>query len=514
MPETVPDAPAPVAPTPQGNPQDCTPYSTALQTLAEIDWQHLDVPSHQSNPANAPGLTRLVGADTVRRDTSTLFAEINQETWSMEPPAEGTPLDQAQRLAADAWGAKRVWFLANGASSGNHIATMVARVLGRETLVQRSVHSSVIDGMIHAGLEPHFVFGSVDRDLGSSHGVTAAQVEASLVEHPGVAAVQIVSPSYFGAVADIPAIAKVAHAHGKPLIVDEAWGSHFGFDPGLPTNAARLGADLVISSTHKNAGALTQAAMLMLGNGEFADALESVVDRVHRSYTSTSTSTLLLASLDEARHRMAVDGPVRIPQTLAAVKRLRHEISERGRFRDATDDAMMYKDVAGQDPFKVVIDTRPAGLSGTEAHYLLTRDHRVVVELSTHAVIVLMIGSTSELDVDRFLDALYSLPKVPESLQTAPALPRPAKRARRLQEAFFSPTELVPWEEAVGRISADALSAYPPGIPNILPGEVLTEEMVEFLRKTAAMPAGHVRGSADEHLDLFRVVVVPPPMIG
>lgn len=493
--------------------QDSTPYSSALRRLGDIDFMHLDVPSHQGRAVNAPGLADLVGEATLRRDKSTLFSDINQVTWAMDAPPEGAPLDQAQRLAADAWGASRVWFLGNGASSGNHIATMAARALGRETAVQRSVHSSVIDGMIHAGLEPHFIFGSVDRDLGSSHGVTADQVEHVLTEHPGVAAVQIVSPSYFGAVADVAAIAEVAHAHGKPLIVDEAWGSHFGFSEGLPNNAVRLGADLVVSSSHKNAGALTQAAMIMLGHGEYAKAIEDVVDRVHRSYMSTSTSALLLGSLDEARHRMVMDGPSIIPQTLAAVRQLRAEIADRGRFRDATDDAMMYKDVVGQDPFKVVIDTRTGGLSGTEAHYLLTRDHRVVVELSTHAVIVLLIGATSELDVKRFIDALYALPKVPESLQAAPALPQSAKRARRLQEAFFSPTELVDWEDAVGRVSADALSAYPPGIPNILPGEVFTEEMIQFLRKTAAMPAGHVRGAADEHLDRFRVVVVQPPAI-
>lgn len=499
--------------TPTTDTQHAVPYADALRTLGDIDWMHLDVPGHQGRAENAPGLADLISPRTLARDKAALFTEIDQNTWSMDAPPEGSPLDRAQALAAEAWGASRVWFLGNGASSGNHIATMVARALGRETLVQRSVHSSVIDGMIHAGLEPHFVFGSVDRDLGSSHGVTPEQVDHALTEHPGVAAVQIVSPSYFGAVADVAAIAEVAHAHGKPLIVDEAWGSHFGFAPGLPDNAVRLGADLVISSTHKNAGALTQAAMLMLGHGEFAAAIGDVVDRVHRSYTSTSTSPLLFGSLDEARRRMAVDGPTVIPETLTAVARLRAALTERGRFRDATDDAMSYSDVVGQDPFKVVIDTRPGGLSGTEAQYLLIRDHRVSIELSTHAVIVLMIGATSELDVDRFIEALHALPEVPASLQAAPPLPQPARRARRLQEAFFSPTELVPAAEAEGRMSADALSAYPPGIPNILPGEVLTAEMIDFLRRTAAMPAGHVRGAADAHLDHFRVVVVTPPAI-
>lgn len=498
---------------PPSDTQDSVPYADALRSLGDMDWMHLDVPAHQSRAENAPGLADLVGERTLRRDKASLFTEIDQVTWSMEASAGGSPLDRAARLAAEAWGASRVWFLANGASSGNHIATMVARALGRETLVQRSVHSSVIDGMIHAGLEPHFVFGSVDRDLGSSHGVTPEQVETALTEHPGVAAVQIVSPSYFGAVADVAGIAEVAHAHGKPLIVDEAWGAHFGFHPGLPGNAARLGADLVISSTHKNGGALTQGAMLMLGHGTIAASIGDLVDRVHRSYTSTSTSPLLLGSLDEARRRMAVDGPEVIPHTLRDVERLRAAIAERGRFRDATDDAMAYDDVVGQDPFKVVIDTRPGGLSGTETQYLLIRDHRVSIELSTHAVIVLMIGATSRLDVERFIEALHALPEAPESLQSAPPLPEPARRARRLQEAFFAPTELVPYTQAEGRMSADALSAYPPGIPNILPGEVLTEQMIDFLRRTAAMPAGHVRGAADPRLATFRVVVVTPPAI-
>jgi arginine decarboxylase len=503
----------PTSTPPHPDPQETTPFSTALKDLAQIDWMHLDVPGHQGSPDAAPGLADLLGEATLRRDKNMIFADVNQQTWSFEAPPEGAPLARAQRLAADAWGASRVWFLANGASSGNHVATMVARALGRETLIQRSVHSSVIDGMIHSGLEPHFIFGSIDRDLGSSHGVTAAQVEDALTEHPGAAAVQIVSPSYFGAVADVAAIAEVVHSHGKPLIVDEAWGAHFGFSDTVPTNAVRLGADLVISSSHKNAGALTQAAMLMLGHGPLAHALEDIVDRVHRSFTSTSTSALLLASLDEARRHMAVEGPQRIPQTVDAVRRIREAIQERGRFRDVTEESMMYKDVMTFDPFKVVIDTRPAGLSGSEAQFRLLRDHRIAVELSTHAVIVLMIGATSTLDVDRFLDALYALPKVPDSLQAAPPLPAPAKRARRLHEAFFAPTELVSWEDAEGRISSDALAAYPPGIPNILPGEVLTEEMISFLRRTAAMPAGHVRGAADEHLDHFRVVVVTPPQL-
>ena len=337
-------------------------------------------------------------------------------------------------------------------------------------MVQRGAHSSVIDGIAHSGIDAHFIQGAVDSALGSSYGLTAGQIDAALVEYPNSGAVHITSPSYFGAVSDIAALAEVAHAHGVPLIVDEAWGAHFGFHPDLPVNAARLWADLVVSSTHKGGGSLTQSAMLFLGSGPLAECLESVVDRVHRSFQSTSSSALLMASLDEARRRLAVDGPVLIDETLRSAKAIRHGIRERGRFRDATEDIRSSAGTVDHDPFKIVIDTRPAQISGGEAHHRLIRDHGVVVELSTHSAILLLLGATSHIDVERFLTALHSLPQVPESLSEPRSLPPIMPLAMPVQDAFLSDTDVVPWRESVGRVSPDALAAYPPGIPNVLPG--------------------------------------------
>ncbi|MFM6974865.1 MAG: amino acid decarboxylase, partial [Agromyces sp.] len=130
----------------------------------------------------------------------------------------------------------------------------------------------------------------------------------------------------------------------------------------------------------------------------------------------------------------------------------------------------------------------------------------VVVELSTPSVIVLLVGATSPIDVSRFLDALHALPEVPESRSGTVALPAISRRELGVQEAFFAPTELVPAAEAAGRISADALAAYPPGIPNLLPGEVVTAEIVAFLQATAADPSGYVRGAADPAVQTMRVL--------
>ena len=485
--------------------QHRTPYADALRSLAEIDWQRLHVPAHQSHSANAPGVARLLGDDVLRLDFPMLFSGVDQDTWRLVTPGRATPLIEAQQLAAEAWGARRTWFLTTGASGANHIATAVLRRFGTEAVVQRSVHSSVIDGLTHSGITPHFVHGSVDSGLGAAHGVTAAEVEAQLTKHPHSAAVMIVSPSYFGAVSDVAAISEVAHRHGVPLIVDEAWGSHFGMHPELPVNAARLGADLVVSSTHKAAGSLTQSAMLHIGEGPFAQMLEPLVDRVVRSFQSTSTSALLLASLDEARMRIATS-PHIISETLVAAAQIRASIRADERFRDATPDILASPDAITNDPFKIAIDMRGAGLTGGEAQHLLLRDHRVYCELATPSALLILLGATSPPDVERFLTALRALPRAEVEPERPHPLPGPCERAMGLGEAFFSDVEIVSAQKAVGRVSADSLAAYPPGVPNVLPGEVLSSEVIDFLRSTAAAPSGYVRGAVDSHLDTFRVV--------
>ncbi|MFB7843919.1 aminotransferase class I/II-fold pyridoxal phosphate-dependent enzyme [Microbacterium sp. NPDC056052] len=485
--------------------QDETPYADALRGLAAHDWQRLHVPAHQGRAENAPGLTRIVGPEALSIDFPMLFSGVDQETWRLVTPGRRAPLMRAQELAAAAWGARRTWFLTNGASGGNHIATTVARGLGAELVVQRSVHSSVIDGLAHASLTPHFVAGAVDTGLGSSHGVTAAQIETALTAHPASSAVYIVSPSYFGAVADVAAIAEVAHRHGVPLIVDEAWGSHFGMHPRLPLNAARLGADLVISSTHKGAGSLTQSAMLHLGHGPFAESIEDLVDRVVRSYQSTSSSALLLASLDEARHHL-VTRPAMIDRALDSAEEIRMRVRDDRRFRDATPDILASAGTVANDPFKIVIDTRGAGITGHDAQHRLLRDHRVYCELATPAALLLLVGAASPVDVGRFWSALQALPAAEIDPARPVALPAGCDRAMGLAEAFFHPVETVPYADAIGRVSADSLAAYPPGVPNVLPGEILSEEVIAFLRATAAAPSGYVRGAFDPALDRFRVV--------
>lgn len=477
--------------------QSQTPYADAVAAYADSDFLRFDVPGHQVAATGA--LTEFFGQRLLALDVPPLVENIDQ---GQSP----TPLSQSADLAARAWGARKTYLLTNGASQGNLVTCIALRALGDVVVVQRSVHSSVVDGIALAGLDIKFIQPVVDLDLGIAHGVTTAQLRAALVLSPHASAAYIVSPSYFGAVADVEGLAAVAHDAGIPLVVDEAWGAHFGFHPAIPGNALRLGADVVISSTHKLGGSLTQSAMLHLGHGQFATRLEPAMDRAFRSLQSTSTSALLTVSLDLARRDLAMGGTAALQPAIDAAAQIRAGITERGRFIDATPTIAQADGVIDIDPLRVVVDTRRAGLTGHQARALLFRDHKVHVEMSTSAVIVAVLGSGTTPDVDRFLDALHELPDLGQGLDAVPALPEPGQAAMTVREAYFATTEVVQAQAAIGRVSADTLSAYPPGIPNLVAGEVITEEVVNFLRATAQAPFGYVRGGISQEVSHLRVV--------
>jgi arginine decarboxylase len=485
------------------DPQTATPYADAVRDYSEAHTVRFHLPGHGGGTAGDTAVGDFFGGRVAELD---LMPMVDGIDLGQEP----TPLERSLRLAAGAWGARRTWFLTNGATQGNHLAVLALRAFGDTVLVQRSVHSSVIDGLMLAGMRARFVAPVVDAELGAAQAVTAASVAMRLAElaaqGESPVAVYLVSPSYFGFVTDIAAIAEVVHAAGLPLVVDEAWGSHLGFHPELPGNALANGADLVISSTHKLGGSLTQSAMLHLREGEWADRLEERVDRVRHSLQSTSESALLLASLDLARRALAT-GEQRIGRSMAIADRVRAEIRSAGRFAVASDRYPTFAGWGGTDPFRVVINTRVGGIGGHQARTLLQDDSRVLVELATENAIVAIVGPGTEPDADAFLGALAALPRIAEDSGAAsPKHPGWGSERMSIRDAYFADTELVPFDQAAGRISADSLAAYPPGIPNVLPGEEILPETIAFLRAVAASPSGYVRGAVDAALDAFRVV--------
>lgn len=479
-----------------------TPYADAVEANAAMDLLRLNVPGHSGDDSAARELAKFLGPGVLQKDVSPLLPGIDL--------GFDSPYDEALALAAEAWGARQSWFLTNGASQANRMGALTFGAFGRaeqQVLVQRSAHSSFIDGIILAGLTPVFVKPVIDDRYGIAHGLSPAALERKLADTDDPKGVCIVTPSYFGAVADVAAMADIAHSAGVPLMVDEAWGAHFGFHPDLPHNSLSCGADLVVSSTHKLGGSLTQSAMFHLGDGPFADVLGPLVQRAYMITMSTSQSALLLASLDIARHSLQT-GQAHMGEAIAAAERIRTEIRHRGKFQ-IVSDSWDFAEVVASDPLRVSIDVRAAGFNGHAVREELIRAEGIYTEISTDACIVAFLGPGFVPDDNRFVDALYRL-ELTDALAYADThslpLPHFGDLSMRPRDAWFAPAVKVPAHEAVGRVSADSLAAYPPGIPNVMPGEIITTEVVDFLRTVAASPGGYVRGSTDAAVDYLRVV--------
>lgn len=483
--------------------QEPTYYADALNSIADRQLVRLAVPGHSADRNSAPRLAEYVGERVLQLDVTPLTPELDL--------GPDSPLEKSLAAAARAFEARRTWFVTNGASQGNRIAALAVGQLGapeQPFVVQRSAHSSMFDGAVLAGLSLAFVMPEIDTVHGINHGITPAAFRDALADNPNAKAAYVISPSYFGAVADIPALSDIAHEAGIPLIVDAAWAAHFGFHPDLPANPLTLGADLVVSSTHKLGGSLTQSAMVHLGCGPYADQLEPLIDRAYRMTASTSTSSVLTASLDIARAELC-GGEAAIGRSIRAADRLRDAVRAHPLLDVVSDGYDRFPGIVGHDPMHVAIDVRGVGLTGHAVRNRLLCEHDIYVEIATNTCVVALIGPGYEPDVDRIVSAIASMAvdTADEALGlTASRLPAPGVAAMRPRDAFFAATELVSFTEAVGRVSADALAAYPPGIPNVLPGEIITAEIVEFVRAIAGSPGGYVRGAADPAVDHFRVV--------
>jgi lysine decarboxylase len=430
--------------------------------------------------------------------------------WGIDVGPSPTPFEHAQRLAAEAWGAQRAWFLVSGASQGNVAAGLALAHYGDEVVLQRNCHSSTIDALVLSGLRPTFVAPEIDEELGIAHCLTPAKLDRALSETPRAVGAWIVSPTYFGSAADVRGLAAAAHAHDVPLIVDEAWGAHMAFHEDLPEHALAAGADLVISSTHKIVGSLGQSAMLHLGKGSRLDA--EVVDRTVTLTESTSPNSLLFASLDAARRLAATHGRELIAETAQAVSAARAQIREIPGL-DVLDERFIGRaGVFAYDPLRLAVDVRGLAVDGYELATMLRENGDINLELAGQNVIVGVFGMAEPAAAlaDRFIAALrvaaaqVGLDAGGAAARFAPAPPW-GELVMTPREAFLGRQETIPAQAAIGRIAAESLATYPPGIPNVLPGERLTAQTLDYIQRTLEL-GGSVRGASDRRLRTVRVV--------
>lgn len=483
--------------------QPTAPYLEAITAYGFRGSTRFHVPGHKGGEGADPGMRTAFGHRP-------LLLDIPQDIEGIDVGPSPTPYELAERLAADAYGAERAWFLTNGASQGNHALCLALAVPGCRVVLQRNSHASMIDGLILSGGIPSWVAPEYDPELGMAHGVTPEALGQALRRDPQARSAFIVSPTYYGMAADVEGCAEVAHRAGVALIVDNAWGAHFGFHPRLPPSPLQLGADAMLASTHKIVGSLTQSAMLLVGPTELVDA--DAISRTVRLVRSTSPSSLLMASLDAARRQLAVHGEALLERTIGAAERARLAIEAVPGCSVVGEDLVGQPGVAGWDPLRIVVDVRGTGCTGYEVAAALRSSYDIYVELATHATLVLVLGIAQNVEpLERLAHDFAETVRRISRPGVAPALAR-APTALELgtaispRDAFLGEAETVPVEEAEGSISAESIAGYPPGIPALLPGERITGEVIAYLRELTASGA-RLHGAADPTFATVRVVV-------
>jgi arginine decarboxylase len=483
--------------------QPHAPYLDAVIGYGTRGPGRFHVPGHKGGQGADPGLRFGLG-------DRALSLDIPQDIYGVDTGPAPTPYAEAERLAAEAYGAARTWFLTNGATQGNHALCLALAPLGTPVIAQRNSHASLVDGLVLSGGIPTFVPPEYDAELGMAHGVAPAEVERAIAAAPEAEAVFVVSPTYYGMAADVAGCVEVAHAAGLPLVVDQSWGPHFGFHEDLPSSALHLGADAVLTSTHKIAGSLTQSAMLHVGRGDRIDV--AAVARAVRLVRSTSPSSLLLASLDGARRQMALHGEQLLHETLQAIAACREKLSTIPGLALVDSAFVGRPGVAGYDPMRIVVDVRETGRTGYEVAEALRRSYDAIPELATQATIVFIVGLGER--VATLLRLAGDLEEVVKRIacegSTAPIVRPPATLRNEMavapRDAFLGRAEEVGVDDAVGRVSCESIAGYPPGIPALLPGERISAETVAYLRELVATGA-RLHGASDPRFERVHVLI-------
>lgn len=409
----------------------------------------------------------------------------------------GGVLDDAQRRAAALWGADVAYFSVGGSTHCNQALALAVGQPGDTVLVQRTLHRSMLLGLVLAGLEPVWLAPSVDPATGLPLGVAPATLDAALVQNPHARAVFVTDPAYVGTVGDVRALAQLAHAQDVPLIVDAAWAAHFGFHPGLPGHALQQGADALVTSAHKTLPAWSQGALILARTRRLDPLrLSSAVDATH----TTSPAGAIFASIDASRALLERHGERLLGQSIDVVRAARDPLS--------SVPGLIVLDGPNVDPLKLTLLLPGTGADGNRIEAGLI-ERGMPVELADRDTIVAMISlADDQVCVDGLVDALLEL--IPQAsgpgraVATAGWVVEP-EQACSPREAYFAPDEAVPFDAARGRVCAELIAPYPPGIPVLTPGERVTDAALDAL--TRARHSGvRIAYAADPSLATLRVL--------
>ncbi|MEH2214414.1 aminotransferase class I/II-fold pyridoxal phosphate-dependent enzyme [Nostoc sp.] len=485
--------------------QNQIPLLDALKANAARPHAPFYTPGHKLGEGISQPLADLLGKAVFRADLTEL-ADLD----NLFAP-QGV-IQEAQQLAAEAFGASQTWFLVNGSTCGIEAAILATCGTGDKIILPRNVHSSAIAGLILSGAIPIFLHPEYDPVLDIAHSITPNAVESALQQHPDAKAVLTVYPTYYGVCGNLSAIASITHQYNIPLLVDEAHGAHFAFHPELPTPALAAGADLTVQSIHKVLGAMTQASMLHVqGNRIDCDRISKALQLVQ----STSPSYLLLASLDAARQQMALYGKMLMSRTWQLAEEARTRISQIPGL--SVLEMPQLEESPGfiaLDKTRLTVTVSGLGLTGFEADEILDEKFAVTAEFASlqHLTFIISLGNTPA-DIEQLVQGFTTLAKeyrrsnLTVKNQVWLNLDKTLNYALQLspREAFFAVSEILPLTQTNKRICAEIVCPYPPGIPVLMPGEVITKSVLEYLQQIQAM-GGFISGCNDISLKTLKVV--------
>jgi len=477
------------------------PIAEAMKAYAADGARAYHTPGHKQGLGAHPLLKALVTEEGLREEVS-----LMEELDDLHEPT--MCIKEAQEMAAALYGADQAFFMINGTTGAIHTMLMGALAPGDTVLVPRNAHRSVIGGIILAGARPVFLQPEIDERLGIAMGLTEETVARAIALHPEAKALVCVYPTYYGVTYSLEAIAKLVHAHGMLLLVDEAHGPHLRFSDDLPPQAIDCGADMAAQSTHKILGAMTQASMLLTSGPRVSR------ERVREAASllqSTSPNQLLLASLDIARLQMAEDGCETVGSAVRLAEKLRRAINEIDGLWSFGPEYTDYPGATGLDTTKITVQVTALGLSGVEAESILRHEYKVQCELSDARNLLFILSyADGEEQADYLLRALQGLARDhrrESSAARAVAAGLPAVPAQGMtpREAFFAPKGSVPFDEAEGRIAAEQVMFYPPGIPILCPGDIIDAASLHYIRAMQSLGL-KVVGPRDASLTELQVV--------
>ncbi len=412
---------------------------------------------------------------------------------------------EAEKLLSYAFGAQNAYFLVNGTTAGVQAMIMSACEPGDKIIIPRNAHKSTIGGIILSGAMPVYIQPEINESLGIAMGVTVENVKKAIKDNPHAKAIFLINPTYYGASSDLKSIVRIAHRHEIAVLVDEAHGAHMSFHDDFPLTAMEVGADMSAASIHKTGGSLTQSSVLLLRSNMITP---EKVKQVLNLTTTSSSSYLLMCSLDIARKQLAICGSDMLEDTLKLVRWARDEINKIEGVYAFGKELIGTSGVYDFDETKLGINVKGLGYTGYEMETKLRREYNIQIELSDlyNILAIVSIGDRKE-DLEALINALCDISSKTEikQLEKGVLVPQTPKMIVSPRDAFYSPKKIVLLEKSEGEIAGEMVMAYPPGIPVICMGERISKDVIDYI-KILKQQRCELQGAADPHVDYIRVL--------